>query len=312
MSLDHAKRIGVLMGGRSSEREISLKSGRAVFEALKNSGCNVVSLEVFQETEEEIRRLVGQQAIDIVFIAMHGGFGEDGRLQHILEKIRVPYTGPQEQASRLAMDKAASHQLFKKAGLRVPNCCIGRRPLNPLSLIFLRYPVVVKPSRQGSSIGISFVHFRNQLKEAMDLAFKFDDIVLIEEFIKGREITVAVLDGRALPIVEIVSKKQFFDYQAKYEKGFTEYIVPAALDPKTALRVQRDAVKAYETLGCRHLSRIDMIVAKDGTPYILEVNTIPGFTERSLFPKAAAAAGMNFDQLCAKLVELTGGQKQQQ
>ena len=308
MSLD-SKRIGVMMGGLSSERDISLKSGRAVFDALKKSGCDVVPLEVYKETEEEIHHLVRQNAVDIVFIAMHGGFGEDGRLQHILERIRVPYTGPQEKASRLAMDKIASHRLFENAKLHVPKYRLLHRRFNPLALVFLRYPVVVKPSAQGSSIGISFVNSRDGIKEAIALAFKFGDVILIEEFIKGREITVAVLYGKALPIVEIIPKKEFFDYQAKYEKGFTDYAVPARLSLEVTLKAQHDAVRAYHALGCRHLSRVDMIVSEDGTPYVLEVNTIPGFTERSLFPKAAAAAGMSFDQLCAKLVELMDGPK---
>lgn len=304
MSLEN-KRIGIMMGGFSSEREISLKSGKAVFEALKNSGKDVVELELMQETEEEIRRLISQHAVDIIFIAMHGGFGEDGRLQHILEKINVPYTGPGEESSRRAMDKIASRKLFEKAGLHVPQYRRIRRRFNsPLLLSFMHYPLVVKPSAQGSSIGISFVGSPDQLPLALRLAFKFGDDVLVEEFIEGREITVSVLDGKALPIVEIIPKKKFFDYQAKYEKGLTEYVVPAPLSPEIAQKAQRDAMKAYHVLDCRHLSRVDMIIKEDGTPYILEVNTIPGLTEMSLFPKAAGAAGISFDQLCTKLVEL--------
>jgi D-alanine-D-alanine ligase len=299
------KRIGVMMGGLSSEREISLKSGRAVFDALKSSGWNVSSLEVKQETEEEVCRLIKEGGVDLVFIAMHGGFGEDGRLQHILGKIRVPYTGPGETASRLAMDKVSSYKIFVKAGLHLPaRRVFSRRARYFCGFHFLSYPVVVKPAAQGSSIGVSFVSRPEQLGSAVVEAFRYDDTILIEEFIKGPEITVSVLNGSALPIVAVIPKKKFFDFQAKYEKGMTEYIVPAPLDPEVARKAQWDAVVAYHALGCRHLARVDMIIRSDGTPVILEVNTIPGMTQTSLFPKAAAAAGVAFDQLCSRLVEL--------
>ena len=298
------KRIGIMMGGLSAEREISLKSGSAVFHALKTLGLDVVPLEVMRETEEEIHSLIASHAVDIVFIAMHGGFGEGGALQYILEKINMPYTGSREKASRLAMDKIASRQLFEKAELHVPKYQKVHRKSDRLTLNSLRYPLVVKPSAQGSSIGISFIDTQAHPTEALAEAFKFGDDVLIEEFIRGREVTVSVLDGQALPIVEIIPKKKFFDFQAKYEKGLTDYVVPAPLSPEEARHVQRDAVIAYHALGCRHFSRVDMILADGGTPYVLEVNTIPGMTEMSLFPKAAKAAGMSFDQVCTKLLEL--------
>ncbi|MBI5873521.1 MAG: D-alanine--D-alanine ligase [Candidatus Omnitrophica bacterium] len=296
------------MGGRSAEREISLKSGSAVLDALKNTGFNAIPLEILDETEVEIRRLISSSGVQVVFIAMHGGFGEDGRLQHILEKARLPYTGPQERASRLAMDKIVSRRLFEKAGLSVPRYrCIKKglpRFFSKLSLAGFKYPYVIKPSAQGSSIGISFIDLPSRLDVALDAAFGFGDEVVVEEFISGREITVSVFDGRALPIVEIIPKKKFFDFQAKYEKGLTEYVVPATLDEKVARRAQEDATIAYHTLGCRHLSRVDMIIDKKGAPVILEVNTIPGMTATSLFPKAAAAAGIGFSDVCTRLLEL--------
>ncbi|MFH0877530.1 MAG: D-alanine--D-alanine ligase [Candidatus Omnitrophota bacterium] len=308
MSVD-GKRIGVLMGGCSSEREISLVSGRAVSQALRSAGKTVVPLELLCETEEEILRLVREHMVDIVFVAMHGGFGEDGRLQRILEKACIPFTGPQSEPSRLAMDKIASRWMFRQAGLHIPKARVVRGRLYFWSILGLRYPLVVKPSNQGSSIGISFVDSSAGLKKAVETALRFSPSVLVEEYIKGREITVSVLDGKALPVVEIVPKKQFFDYQAKYEQGFTEYVVPARLDEAVLKQAQQDAVTAYWTLGCRHLSRADMIISNDNVPILLEVNTIPGFTERSLFPKAAQAAGISFDRLCLKLVELANGQK---
>lgn len=298
------KRIGVMMGGRSSEREISMKSGAAVFAALKSAEFNVVPLEVQDEAEKEIRRLIQESAVDVVFVAMHGRFGEDGQLQKMLEKMRIPYTGPRPKASRLAMDKAASRRLFKKAGLCVPkywriSCIDEARRLKDL-----RYPLVVKPSSQGSSIGISFVDSPLCLEDALTGALKLSRSALIEEFIAGREVTVSVFDGKPLPVVEIVPKNQFFDFEAKYEKGLTEYLVPAPLEPSVAERAQSAAATAYRALGCRHLSRVDMIIRDDGSPCVLEVNTIPGMTETSLFPKSAKAAGVGFPELCVRLLQL--------
>jgi len=297
--------VGVMMGGCSSEREISLRSGQAVCEALRTAGWNAVPLRVEQETEEEVRTLVETTPVDVVFVAMHGGFGEDGRLQNILDRLRLPYTGPGADSSRLAMDKVASRAVFRKAGLKVPKTRILTRQRRWFWRLWpLRYPVVVKPAGQGSSIGVFFVEKAVDLARAVEDAFRYNSTVLIEDFIRGREVTVSVLNGRALPIVEIIPKKTFFDFQAKYEKGMTDYVVPAPLDPGVALRIQRDAVIAFNALKCRHLSRVDMILGPDHTPYILEVNTIPGMTQTSLFPKAARAAGMEFDRVCDYLVEL--------
>jgi D-alanine-D-alanine ligase len=294
------------MGGCSSERQISLKSGGAVVKALQEDGLEVVPLDVLNETEEEIRRLVRQHPVDVVFIAMHGGFGEDGRLQEILEKLSVGYTGPGRQASRIAMDKIVSRRLFRRAGLSVPRYVVvrGNARFDPGDLQELPLPLVVKPPAQGSSIGISFVRDFKDLPAAIAEAKKYGQDVVIEEFIRGREVTVSILDGCPLPVVEIRPKKGFFDYEAKYQKGFTEYIVPAPLEVSIVRRVQADALAAYKALGCRHLSRVDVILKDDKDPYILEVNTIPGMTETSLFPKAAAAAGISFGQLCRRLVDM--------
>lgn len=293
-----------MMGGRSAEREVSIKSGSAVLGALRGKGYDVCALEVKEETEREIVSLVRGNQVDIVFIAMHGGFGEGGGLQHILEKNRILFTGPKELASRLAMDKIASRELFKKARLRVPWYRKIKKEHCPLIWAFMRYPIVIKPASEGSSIGISFVDAPRQLRGALSLAFQYGDTALAEEFIHGREITVSVLDGRPLPVVEIIPKKRFFDFQAKYEKGLTDYVVPADLHPQIAHRAQADAVLAYRALGCRHFSRVDMILKKGRKPYILEVNTIPGMTATSLFPKAAHAVDISFEDLCATLLEL--------
>ncbi len=299
------KRVGVVMGGLSSEREISLKSGRAVLKALQDAGWQALALEVLQETQEEVQRLVREACVDVVFVAMHGGFGEDGRLQLILEEMGVAFTGPATQASRLAMDKVVSRRVFERAGLCVPRTRVIRRGEQMMSLLHgLTYPVVIKPAAQGSSIGVACVTHWKELSAALLAALRYDDTVLVEEFIKGQEITVSVLNGTALPVVAITPKKIFFDFQAKYEKGMTEYVVPAPLDAAVTGRAQQDAVTAYEALGCRHLARVDMILDQEGRPVILEVNTVPGLTETSLLPKAALAAGLEFTSLCTRIVEM--------
>jgi len=293
------------MGGRSSEREISLKSGRAVLKALKEEGWQALALDVAQETRAEVRRLTEEACVDVVFVAMHGGFGEDGRLQAILEEMRLPFTGPAREASRLAMDKVASRRLFERAGLCVPRTRVVRRGERMMSLLHeLHYPVVVKPATQGSSIGVTCVTHWKELSQAVLKALRYDDILLVEEFIKGQEVTVSVLDGEALPVVAITPKKTFFDFQAKYEAGMTEYVVPAPLGADITRHVQEDAVTAYYALGCRHLARADMILDKEGRAVVLEVNAVPGLTETSLLPKAARAAGMEFPSLCTKIVEM--------
>ncbi|MGE5280275.1 MAG: D-alanine--D-alanine ligase family protein [Deltaproteobacteria bacterium] len=299
------KTVGVAMGGLSSEREVSLRSGRAVVDALRQAGWQALPLEVDRETAEEVARLIDAASADVVFVAMHGGFGEDGRLQKVLTDLGVPFTGPAEKASRLAMDKAASRALFEKEGLCVPATRVIRRGRRMMSLLHdLRYPVVVKPACQGSSIGVTRVTAGGELSAAVMEAQRHDDIILVEEFIEGQEVTVSVLDGAALPVVAVVPPRGFFDFRAKYEKGLTQYLVPAPLDAAVAARAQRDAVRAYDALGCRHLARVDMIIDVAGRPVILEVNTVPGFTETSLFPKAAQAAGMAFPVLCDTIVRM--------
>ncbi|HQP91771.1 MAG TPA: ATP-grasp domain-containing protein, partial [Candidatus Omnitrophota bacterium] len=216
------KRVGVMMGGLSSERDVSLKSGAAVLDALRSSGINAFGLEVSDESYEGIKGLVSFNRIDVVFVAMHGGFGEDGRLQGILEKIGVLYTGPGQKASSLAMDKLVSRKFFQKAGLCIPKYRHIQkkddRSLWQLMVKDLNYPLVVKPSDQESSIGISFIDSDIKLAPALDEAFKYGGVSIVEEFISGREITVSVFDKKALPVVEIIPKNKFFDFEAKYQK----------------------------------------------------------------------------------------------
>ena len=299
-------RIGVLMGGSSSERKISLKSGKAVYDSLVSAGLDVVAIDITSDDLGLTSKLILSKRIDVAFIALHGRFGEDGEIQYILEKLGIPYTGSGIKASRLALDKISSHHIFRIHGLAVPRYKVFdslNRNFNFSLLNKFSYPLVVKPATHGSSIGLSIIENKHRLLKAMNLAFRFDDQIIVEEYIKGREMTVGILDDQTLPIIEIIPRRRFFDYQAKYKPGITRYIVPAKLDKKIAQGVSRAGLLAHNYLGCFGFSRVDMIL-RGSQPFVLEVNTIPGLTQMSLLPKAAKAVGINFDQLCIRLVKL--------
>lgn len=297
-------RIGVLMGGPSSEREISLKSGHAVLQALKESGLDAVAVDITTDNIEENIALIKSQHIDCTFIALHGRFGEDGQVQKILEILKIPYTGSGVQASRLAMDKVASLEIFEKNRLKIPDHEVVEKNTNWTLHKELGLPLVIKPATHGSSIGLSIVNKDEDLEKAVNFAFSFDKRVIIEEYIKGRELTVGILDDKALPVIEIIPKKNFFDYEAKYKAGMADYIVPAELPKGIAKKVQKSALSAHKLLGCFGCSRADIILSEGNIAYILEINTIPGFTSMSLLPKAAKAAGIDFGALCIKLIKL--------
>lgn len=300
-------RIGVLMGGPSTEREISLKSGRAVCDTLKASELDVVGIDITTDTPDENIRLIKSYQLDCAFIALHGRFGEDGQIQEILDRLKIPYTGSGTLASKLAMDKIASLHIFEINGLRVPRHeVIEISSYNPNWKVYnkLGFPLVIKPATHGSSIGLSIADNVDQLDKAIALSFSFDTKVIIQEYITGREVTVGILDNQVLPVVEIIPKNRFFDYQAKYQLGMTDYIVPAQLNEAIAKKAQEAALSAHNALGCFGCSRVDMIIGKDNVPFVLEINTIPGFTHTSLLPKAAKVAGIDFAGLCLKLIEL--------
>lgn len=274
-----------------------MRSGAAVADALEVAGSTVTRLEV-NGFDFKLPR-----DVDVVFIALHGTFGEDGTVQRLLEKRGVPYTFSGPDASEKAFDKTLSKQAFEAAGIPTPRAVVikrQRREFTPLQE--LRWPLIIKPARQGSSMGIAIVRQPSELKHACIAAGKYDDLLLAEEYIKGRELTVAILDERALPVIEVKPKHQFFDYQSKYTAGETEYLVPAPLDGPLRDRVADLALRAHQCLGCRDLSRVDIMLAADGALYVLEVNTIPGFTATSLVPKAAKSEGMSFPRLCSHLV----------
>lgn len=299
-------RIGILMGGSSTEREISLKSGEAVYESLKNEGLDALAIDIkTDDPQVNINKIISSR-IDVAFIALHGRFGEDGGIQELLENLNIPYTGSGVMASRLALDKIASRKIFEVYGLYVPRYKVMHCLSFNRNFIFgnnLSFPIVVKPTSHGSSIGLSIIENEEGLNKAVEIAFSFDERIILEEYIKGREITVGILDDQPLPVIEIIPKNRFFDYEAKYNPGMTEYVVPANLDKVVAVRAQAAALFAHRCLGCYGFSRVDMIL-KDDLPFILEVNTIPGLTRMSLLPKAASDIGISFSQLCIKLVEL--------
>jgi len=309
MAMKHHKgqfgRIGVLMAGPSTEKKISLKSGHAVCAVLKKSGFCVVPVIIKTADVKENIRLLEAKKIDCAFIALHGRFGEDGGIQKILKSLKLPYTGSGIRASRLAMDKIASRKIFRKHGLHVPRSKVLKKySFDGFDIGGWSLPLVVKPATHGSSIGLSIVQQHNKLSQAIDSAFRFDQRIIIEEYIRGRELTVGILEEKAMPVIEIIPKHPFFDYQAKYKKGLTDYIVPARLSPPVAKCVKQAALDAHRLLGCFGCSRVDIILNAKNEPFILEVNTIPGLTETSLLPKAAREIGIDFTSLCLKLIEL--------
>ena len=292
-------RVAVLMGGKSSEREISLLSGRAVCQALIKKGLEVMPLDVADSNLEET---IVKKDIDIAFIALHGKYGEDGTIQSLLEKLNIPYTGSGVKASRIAFDKVRAKEIFLKKGIRTPDFYVLEEG-DEISSGHIDVPLVVKPAREGSAIGVSIVREKKELREAIFRAKKYDSKVLIERYIEGKEITVGILDGGALPVVEIHSKRDFFDFEAKYSAELHEFIIPAPLEKEIYYKFQEISFQSHSALGCSGFSRVDLILS-GGKPYVLEVNTIPGLTEGSLFPAAARAAGIVFPELCQKIVNI--------
>ncbi len=307
MEIKDFGKVGVLMGGPSSEREISLKSGKAVLSALKESGVDALGIDIATDNIQDNIRLINSYNLNCAFIALHGRFGEDGTIQDILEQLNLVYTGSGVKASRLAMDKIGSLNVFKAGDLYVPRSQFLESTSYNKNRNFkntLGFPLVVKPANHGSSIGLSIIELEQEIPAAIELAFKFDQRIIIEEYISGRELTVGVLDERPLPVIEIVPKHKFFDFEAKYQAGLTDYIIPAQLSIEIAENVQRAALKAHKLLGCFGCSRTDLILNHDNLPYVLEINTIPGMTATSLLPKAAKILGIDFNHLCFKLLEL--------
>ena len=295
-------RVGVLMGGLSTERSISFKSGTAVAAALRSRGHDVVEIDVDRNIDQALREL----GIDVVFPVLHGKWGEDGCIQGLLECMGIPYAGPSTFAAALTMDKVATLALLAGNGVPVPVGVVRSRDQGPVDLADLpmELPIVVKPVREGSSYGVTIVTEPDQLQPAIDAALELDERCLVEECVAGPELTVGVLQGEALPVVEIAPVDGWFDFEAKYTKGATEYHVPARIDPDLAAECQRISLQAAALTGCLDSCRVDVMGGAVRGPRVLEINTIPGMTGTSLLPMAAAAVGVDFPELCDRLLRM--------
>ena len=333
--------IALIVGGISSEREVSLTSGKGILKALRSNGHNVKVIDpVFgsEEISEEIifkdlikeeypslevlKNLQGEKQkniltcinsklfddIDIAFLGLHGKFGEDGKIQTILELRGIKYTGSDIISSGIAMDKNISKILFRKNNIPVADwVAINKNENFDLKSIADSFglPLVVKPNDEGSTVGLSIVDDINKLKEAVNLAFEYSNKILIEKYIKGRELTATILGGKAYPVIEIIPNEGFYDYQHKYKKGKTQYICPAEIPADTAKKAQEYALTAHNTLGCSVYSRVDFILDENNNLFCLEVNTLPGMTELSLVPKSVKADGIEFEELIQRILDLS-------
>lgn len=296
-----SRKIGVLLGGLSSEREVSLRTGEAVLAALQERGHDAIPIYVDRDIDVALR----QEKIDVAFIALHGRWGEDGSIQGLLEMLGIPYTGCDVLASALAMHKGKAKEMFRLHNLPTP----AYYTLTGSEVIDLEgvhgdfgFPCVVKPIREGSSVGVTICATLAELGPAVEKALRFDDEILVERFIVGREVSVAIVDDRAIGAVEIAPRAGFYDYANKYTKGATEYFVPPRLSPERYRGVLAQAQRAHLALGCRGTTRVDMMVSDSGNEFILEVNTVPGLTPTSLLPKIAHAAGISFGELCEMML----------
>ena len=290
------KKIGVLCGGTSSEREISLISGKAVYEAIKKLGFDVVLIDV----DKNVATKLVKEKIQIAYVILHGAMGEDGTIQGMLEIMGIAYTGCGVFSSSASIDKIISKKIFEYA--KIPTAKWFTIEKNkPFDMP--KFPVVVKPASQGSAIGVSIVKNKKEFKKAVKLAFSFEDRVLVEQYIKGMEITVGVLNGKPLPVIEIVPKGKFYDFKSKYTLGQSTHIIPARLPNKVLKKAQDIALKIFSEFMCNGICRVDMIVDKKNSIYVLELNTLPGMTKTSLFPDAAKYIGMSFENLVLEILK---------
>ena len=292
-------KIAVLMGGPSSEREVSLSSGKAMFAACAALGYDAISLEFENDILSHLDTL---KSVDIVLIALHGGIGENGRIQGMFESLGIRYTGSDALSSAICMDKHICKLLAEDIGIATPRW----KRIRKGKFIYKNefdYPFVVKPNSEGSTIGLTIVHNENDYDSAVEEAFKYDDEILIEEFISGKEITVSIVGEDVLPIIEIRPEHGLYDYECKYTKGLTEYICPAELNKDLTKRIKQTAFEVYKLLKCRHYGRVDLRLDNNNQHWFLELNTLPGMTDTSLVPKAAKAAGISFEQLIGNIIK---------
>ncbi|HWD23011.1 MAG TPA: D-alanine--D-alanine ligase [Burkholderiales bacterium] len=296
----HFGKVAVLLGGKSAEREVSLKSGGMVLKALRSRGVNALP---FDPGERGLDALIDER-FDRAFIALHGRFGEDGTIQGILEWLGIPYTGSGVLASALAMDKLRTKRLWAAEKLPTPAYeVLGEATNFRITARRLGVPLMVKPASEGSSIGMSKVRSAAKLEEAYVLAAKYDRVVIAEQFVDGIELTGAILGEQALPLIKLETPREFYDYEAKYLADDTRYIVPCGLPAKKERELQELCLAAFRALGCRGWGRVDLMLNRRGRAYLLEVNTSPGMTDHSLVPMAARAVGISYEDLCVTILE---------
>jgi len=288
------EKVAVLKGGVSSEREVSLRSGAAIANGLREGGYDVIEIDIVS------REFTVPDDIEAVFVALHGEFGEDGEIQRALVEMGLPFTGAGAESSRVSFDKVLTRERLEAHGVPVPKGEVLKISRDRKFSV----PLVVKPPREGSSVGIHLVFDDADWEDAFADAVQHSGEALVEEYIPGRELTVGVVDNQVLPVVEIKTASEWYDFDAKYVTGETQYVVPAELDAKTAENLQSIALKTFQCLEAEGFGRVDFRLTPEGEPYVLELNAIPGFTATSLLPKAAQAAGIGFSELCCRIVEM--------
>ena len=294
-------KVAVLMGGRSAERPVSLKSGAMVLAALKKKG---VDAHAFDPKERGLDELI-RERFDRVFVILHGRYGEDGTIQGALELLGIPYTGSGVLASALAMDKWRTKLVWQSSGIPTPRSELLSRDSDMHAVATrLGLPLMVKPANEGSSIGMTKVKTASALTEAYALAANYDRVVIAETFVDGVELTAGILGDKPLPLIKLETPREFYDYEAKYQANDTRYVIPCGLPPDAERIVQDEALFAFQALGCRGWGRVDVMLDRSGKPYFLEVNTLPGMTDHSLVPMAARHAGLSFEDLCLRILEL--------
>lgn len=331
--MDKKQKILLLLGGTSPEREVSKSTGKSIYNALSNLGYEVITIdpayginqpfepedffsendfaEISNENYLDAINLISPNEISLAFLALHGKYGEDGTIQSLLELKGIKYTGSKVLSSAIAMDKIMSKILFEEYNVPTPKWFHFKKgeytssEINKMITESFGYPAVIKPNDQGSTVGLTICKSQDQLDEAIHNAFEYSDRVLVEEYIPGRELTVAVIDNEALPVLEIRPKHGIYDYECKYTSGMSEYIVPAEIETEVANQLQKTAVEAYKSLRCEVYARVDFRLSPDKKVYTLEVNTLPGMTSLSLVPKMAKAIGLSFEQLVQKIIELS-------
>lgn len=300
-------KIGVLGGGVSAEREISLISAREVFKVLEKNKLAVVFIDVFSSQKEKVKEMILSEAIDLAFIALHGEFGEDGQIQRILQELDIAYTGSGVKASWQAMNKICAKNIFLEKNVPTPAFWVWQD--NKSLPENVNYPLVVKPYLSGSSLGVSIVRGREELDAAVDHALLMQNEVILEEYIAGREVTVGILEEKALGVVEIIPQGAFFDFDNKYSGNMAELRYPVDLDKELYIKIQQTGLIAHEALGCRHFSRVDIRLSREGIPYVLEVNSIPGLTPKSLLPLSAKFCGIEFEELILRMARVSLNEK---